>query len=1159
MPKVSVLMPLFNGKAFIEESIQSIQKQTYTDWEFIIVNDFGSNDGCADIVKRYAKKDPRIVLLQAQERLGLAASLNMGLDVAKGEYVARVDVDDPSEPQRLEKQVAYLDEHPEIVLCSCWQKSVTPTASVVQEAPCDPEELRAAMMFGCEISHCGVMLRKKEFDKNNWRYDPAFLGEDFELWGRILSTGAKMANIPEVLVSHRWGFENVSLSKGEKLREEVRELSMHTVAQLGVHVEKYTSFLFSGWKQLPKEYAENCKEVFLKQGYQLLQEIVKKNEALHQYDPEILDKLVYRRWDWIRKSCGLNFKEYPYHHGQASEKAPVVSVVLPTYCSTNDISRSIDSVIDQSFQDWELLVINDFGSDDGTAELVKMYGMFDQRIRLIQAEERLGLAESINCGMKLARGKYIARLDADDTAHVERFQKQVDLMERRPEVGLCGTWQHHYGPSTDWVHEATADENLLKARLIFWCDLCHSTLMMRRDVFIEHNLFYDNTYLAEDYELWTRAMKYMTIVNIPEVLGEYKEDGTSITAKKFQGLHRESGRISAKVLYENLNIELSEDEAMLLNGWKNPFEDRASRIQALQKLEPIFREIWKRNAAIGVFQPDALLQVLAAKWYWIQSDIDWKAYKFNLSSIEDIFNNRARPTLAKRYQNFKRNNPKLSVRIRKILKKWLFKPIAALYRKFLRWSFAWIIDEEQRSIERWTWDRYQRSRDDAEHMQQSLTKEVAAIAEGKNSISYIQGSKIRALFVFQVASFWPAQESVYAQLLSDERFDVKLVCYDDDFDKSIKTETALEYLKCRGYDFTHWKEFDIDDFNPHVVFLQTAYDTNRKAPYTSAALNARGRKVVYIPYGIEIADTVHARRDHFLLPIMDNAWRVYTISETMRQEYLIHLRKQVCVRALGLPRFDALYHKEKFSPNEEILQRAGGRKIILWKVHFPKVIEEFGKKILVTPDIQHYLAFAGMVGQMSDLFFVFMPHPRFREFNDDELVKEQTIQLMKILSHKENVYIDDQDDYRSSLFMADAIIVDRSAVMIEAAAVGVPVLYMYNEKYEEPMTAAIKPLVDSYYQGIDCQSMVDFIEQFRRQEDPKKAEREAAFKLCVPFYDGLCSQRIADDIASGIMASSDTNDLDCRLRKLEKQTEQILENQKKIEALMVEIAKTNEK
>ena len=126
MPGVSIIMPVYNGIHFIEEAVRSIQNQTFTDWEFIIVNEFGSNDGSQDYIEYAAFYDPRIHLIQNETQLGLAASLNVGLAAAKGKYIARVDVDDPSYPERLEKQVAFLDANPEITLCGCIQRSITP-------------------------------------------------------------------------------------------------------------------------------------------------------------------------------------------------------------------------------------------------------------------------------------------------------------------------------------------------------------------------------------------------------------------------------------------------------------------------------------------------------------------------------------------------------------------------------------------------------------------------------------------------------------------------------------------------------------------------------------------------------------------------------------------------------------------------------------------------------------------------------------------------------------------------------------------------------------------------------------------------------------------------------------------------------------------------
>ena len=119
---------------------------------------------------------------------------------------------------------------------------------------------------------------------------------------------------------------------------------------------------------------------------------------------------------------------------------------------------------------------------------------------------------------------------------------------------------------------------------------------------------------------------------------------------------------------------------------------------------------------------------------------------------------------------------------------------------------------------------------------------------------------------------------------------------------------------------------------------------------------------------------------------------------------------------------------------------------------------------------------------------------------------------MERLKKLSNVYIDDNDDYRNSLLHVDAIIVDRSSVMVEAATVGVPVLFMYNKDFREPMTRAIQPLIDSYYQGTNTNDMIDFIEMSNRGDDPKKYIREMRFRECIPYFDGKCGYRIKEEI-----------------------------------------------
>lgn len=818
MPRVTALMPLFNGAEYIRESLESVQNQTYTDWEFIVVNDFGSDDGCADVVHQYSEKDPRIILVQLDTRLGLAASLNVGLDMARGEYIARVDVDDPSEPERFAKQVMYLDEHPEITLCSCYCKSITVNGSNQELVPTDPEELKAAMLFQNEIRHSGTMLRKSFFDSHNLRYDPNYIVEDYELWTRALMEGALLANLPEVLVTHRWGFGNVSISKGPQLEEESRTISKRILKWLGVDTDNCPPELLSGWRARPSKFAKANTMLVLQRGYELLNRIISANDDIGYCNPFAMRKIMLKRWDWIRQSCGFIFTEREYGQFDDITVTPIVTIVLPTYNSASDVSRAIDSAEDQTFTDWEMLVVNDCGSNDGTAEIVAMYSLRDSRIRMIQAEERLGLAESLNLGMKVARGEYIARMDADDTSMPERFAKQVAFLNTHPEVGICGAWQHHYGKGTTWDHKAEPDPEVQRCRLLFWCDLCHSTLMLRRKAFIDNNLFYDSRAKAEDFELWTRAMDYMQIANIPEVLGDYKE-GTGITSRKVQALAVESGQITARTVQRVLGICIPTYDCMLLNGWINPLQRSSNRELDLQRLREILTQIWEKNEQIGFFDKKILLQVLAAKWQWTKNNVDWKKSCAGVKNIEQVFSDEYKPTFTERYENFKRNNPTFGSCVKRAVK-LVFRAPVHLVRRIIRGLMKDVIDELSADIEGWTWDRYRRTEKDIANWTWDRFQKTCELVSVDRHVPFYGHEKIRVVFLFQVASFWPAQESVYRELKdNDDRFDVRLVCYDEDFDPTIKTETAREFLERENYDFEPWETFDMRDFNPHVVFV----------------------------------------------------------------------------------------------------------------------------------------------------------------------------------------------------------------------------------------------------------------------------------------------------------------------------------------------------
>jgi len=351
---------------------------------------------------------------------------------------------------------------------------------------------------------------------------------------------------------------------------------------------------------------------------------------------------------------------------------PKVSVVMPVYNGVKHIREALDSVLAQTFTDWDCWIINEYGSNDGSAEIVLEYAARDNRFHLVQNEERLGLAESLNLGFCLSGGEYIARLDADDLAHPERFVKQVELLDSRPQVGICGTWQHHFGLDTDWVHKPQAAADDCRARLLFNCDLCHSTLMLRRSTVFEHNLFYDNSFYAEDYELWCRAMLVTDIVNIPEVLGEYRVGDDNITAGKKELLDIESGRLVGRNLEQALGIHLSEAECELFRGWSNPFDKYLGKIRQakLGDLERILRHIYAVNLNKHIFVESSLLSVLASKWHWAKYYEPWEEM-LQVASIDEIFKLKSKMGFAKRLQRFWRNNPGVKAKVIKIMKKIL--------------------------------------------------------------------------------------------------------------------------------------------------------------------------------------------------------------------------------------------------------------------------------------------------------------------------------------------------------------------------------------------------------------------------------------------------------------------------------------------------------
>jgi len=214
---ISVVMPVCNGEKYLKEAIESILNQTYRDFEFIIVND-GSTDKTEDIILSY--HDPRIRYVKNKTNLQIVKTFNKGIKLSCGKYIARMDADDISLPNRLEKQVSFLEKHKEIGVLGTWIENTNKDKEhkACWFTPVSPELVRWSLYFGTCIAHPTVIIQRNIIEKIGG-YNPEFsVAEDYEFWVRA-SHITNLSNLPQVLLKRRIHDNNISLLKTQEMEK----------------------------------------------------------------------------------------------------------------------------------------------------------------------------------------------------------------------------------------------------------------------------------------------------------------------------------------------------------------------------------------------------------------------------------------------------------------------------------------------------------------------------------------------------------------------------------------------------------------------------------------------------------------------------------------------------------------------------------------------------------------------------------------------------------------------------------------------------------------------------------------------------------------------------------------------------------------------------
>jgi len=214
-PKVSVIMPAYNSEKYIGTAIESILNQTYKDFEFIIVNDC-STDNTLQTIQSYSKKDRRIKVIDSKVNLKVGKAGNKALQEAKGDYIVRLDSDDWSYPERIEKQVKYMDEHPDIVLSSGNMEICDEKLNVKNRSnlPTQPEEImRVLLQYNPTVHSAMIYKRKEALELGGYSLDAA---EDYMLVIDMSSKG-KLGNLDDILVKYRVSNNSVSSQKAKDM------------------------------------------------------------------------------------------------------------------------------------------------------------------------------------------------------------------------------------------------------------------------------------------------------------------------------------------------------------------------------------------------------------------------------------------------------------------------------------------------------------------------------------------------------------------------------------------------------------------------------------------------------------------------------------------------------------------------------------------------------------------------------------------------------------------------------------------------------------------------------------------------------------------------------------------------------------------------------
>jgi len=293
---------------------------------------------------------------------------------------------------------------------------------------------------------------------------------------------------------------------------------------------------------------------------------------------------------------------------------PLVSVLIPCYNVENYVIEAVSSILNQTYKNIEVIAINDC-STDNTLEKLEYLAAQDSRMKIYTNETNLKLIDTLNKGIGLCNGKYIARMDADDISLPTRLEKQVEFLEKNPDYSVVSTMFYTFktGSSKKNLYRNPVKFEELQASLLFNSTICHPASMIRKTLFTDLGLSFEKEYLhIEDYALWSKALYVTKLANVDEPLLLYRVHENQISTVHEQR-QIENKKLVFKIHCEKLGLT-SDDDSLDIYASVAQSVPSISSFEYLSKCEEFMLNLLKKNIDMNFCSHSFLEEILSLHW-----------------------------------------------------------------------------------------------------------------------------------------------------------------------------------------------------------------------------------------------------------------------------------------------------------------------------------------------------------------------------------------------------------------------------------------------------------------------------------------------------------------------------------------------------------------